>query len=120
MVTTNFTVKINRIRNKKDSKYFVYRTNIPKTIADELNLEDKDRIFCKIKKAEWYHLLDWSQMKTTWDRLPVSVQKEIQEDGLLEGTNLHVAKKSNLSMGTSFYPSELKTDELGLQNIGSG
>jgi hypothetical protein len=95
MTTKNFTVKISRIRNKKDSEYFVYRTNIPKTIADELKLEDKDRVFCKIKKAEWYHTLDWSTMEKTWDRLPLSVQQQIQEDGLLEGIDLCVNKKGS-------------------------
>lgn len=120
MTTKNFTVKISRIRNKKDSEYFVYRTNIPKTIAEELKLEDKDRIFCKIKKAEWYHPLDWSTMKTTWDRLPLNLQKEIQKDGLLEGTDLHVSELAKFSIGTGFISDGNKMGEQNLQNIGTG
>ncbi len=81
MVTKSFSVKLSRIRNKKDSEYFAYRINIPKTVADELELEDKDRVFCKIQKAEWYHTLDWSTMEKTWDGLPSNIQQQIQEGG---------------------------------------
>ena len=120
MVTKSFSVKISRIRNKKDSEYFVYRTNIPKTVADELELEDKDRVFCKIQKAEWYHTLDWSTMEKTWNRLPSNIQQQIQEDGLLVGTNLHVNKNAGISVGTGFISSENKTGLQNLWNRGAG
>ena len=120
MVTKSFSVKISRIRNKKDSEYFVYRTNIPKAVADELELEDKDRVFCKIQKAEWYHTLDWSTMEKTWNRLPSSIQQQIKDDGLLVGTNLHVNKNADISAGISSISQENKTDLQNLQNRGAG
>ena len=51
MVTKNFSVKVTRIRNKKDSDYFVYRANIPKSVGDELQINDGDRIFFRAKKS---------------------------------------------------------------------
>ena len=120
MVTKSFSVKLSRIRNKKDSEYFAYRINIPKTVADELELEDKDRVFCKIQKAEWYHTLDWSTMEKTWDGLPSNIQQQIQEGGLLVGTNLHVHKNAGISAGTSFISQENRTDLQNFQNRGAG
>ena len=82
-MTTNFVSKVTKIKNKKDKEYYVYRINIPSEITKDLDLKQDDHIFIKAKKAEWYHMLDWSAMSKTWNKLPSNVKKNIIEDGLL-------------------------------------
>ena len=122
MVTKNFTVKVTRIRNKKDSDYFVYRANIPKSVGDELQLNEGDRVFFRAKKAEWYHTLDWSQMEQTWNKMPIDIQKQIQLDGLLEGTKLQPKPSSELTkrLHTGTGSTLEKTEEESHNILGSG
>lgn len=83
-MTINFVSKVSRIKNKKDKEYYVYRINIPSDVTKGLDLKHVDHIFIKAKKAEWYHMLDWSTMTKTWDRLPPNIKKNIIEDGLMQ------------------------------------
>jgi hypothetical protein len=80
MVTKVFVAKVSRITNNKTKNYYVHRINIPSDVVEELNLGKDDFLLLKAKKAEWYNMLDWSEMKTTWDKLPQVIKNKIQED----------------------------------------
>ena len=132
MVTKSFVAKVSRIKNNKNKNYFVHRINIPSEVVEglELNLDKNEYLFFKAKKAAWYHMLDWSKMNQTWDKLPLDVKQQIQEEGLLEGTNLSiekvtkqsnlsiekVTKQSNLHVGTGYVPN----DDNGGLRMGAG
>jgi len=86
-MTINFVSKVSRIKNKKDKDYYVNRINIPSDVTKELDLKHNDHIFIKAKKAEWYHMLDWSTMAKTWNKLPLDIKKNIIEDGLMQSVS---------------------------------
>nr|WP_255430351.1 hypothetical protein [Sulfolobus sp. NOB8H2] len=47
--------------------------------AKELELKDGDYLLVKAKKAKWYHLLDWEEMKNVYNMLPEEIKKEVDE-----------------------------------------
>ncbi|MFQ6135162.1 MAG: hypothetical protein ACE5KU_05045 [Nitrososphaerales archaeon] len=81
-MSVTFVAKASRIRNRKDRDYFIYRVNIPSDVAEKLRLKEHDYLLITAQKAEWYHLLDWSKMNTTWERLPEDVKAKILASGL--------------------------------------
>lgn len=87
MVTKVFVAKVNRIINDKTNNYYIHRINIPSDVVEELKLGKEDFLLFKAKKAEWYDMLDWSEMKTTWDKLPKEIKEKIQEDGIFDGSD---------------------------------
>ncbi len=78
-----FVAKASRIRNRRGKEYFVYRVNIPSEVAEKLELGEHDYLLLTAQKAEWYHLLDWSEMKITWSKLPEDVKAKITASGLI-------------------------------------
>jgi hypothetical protein len=89
MVTKAFVAKVTRIRNSKDKAYFVHRINLPANIVEELQLDKEDYVLLRAEKAQWYHMLDWQQMKTTWNRLPNEIRQKIIDEGLLDTMSLN-------------------------------
>ena len=79
---TVFIAKTVKVRNSKVKDYFLYRMTIPKDVAEKMELGAQDHLIIKAKKAEWYHLLDWSQMDKGWDMLADSAKGEIMALGL--------------------------------------
>jgi hypothetical protein len=82
MVTKPFVAKVSRIVNNKKKGYTIYRMNVPNEVADELGLSDRDYLFVRAEKAQWYHFLDWKNMRMTWARLPNDIRKEIELSGI--------------------------------------
>ena len=78
MVTTTFATKVTRIRNRRDKDYYIHRVNIPHSVVKELGIKDEDYLLMHAEKAEWYHLLDWSKMQGTWNKLPDDVKQKIE------------------------------------------
>jgi len=97
MVTKVFVAKVNRIINDKTNNYYIHRINIPSNVVEELNLGKEDYLLFKAKKAEWYDMLDWSEMKTTWDKLPAEIKNKIKEDGIFDGTDQFKSRRENAS-----------------------
>lgn len=95
MVTENFVVKVSKIKNNKNRNYYVHRVNIPSEVVENLKLDsDQDEyLFLKAKKAEWYHMLDWSTMNQTWNKLPTKIKNEIISDGLIKNSQTNKIKK---------------------------
>lgn len=87
MVTNVFVAKVNRIVNDKTNNYYIHRINIPSDVVRELNLGKEDYLLFKAKKAEWYDMLDWSEMETTWNKLPLEIKNKIKEDGIFDGSD---------------------------------
>jgi hypothetical protein len=77
-----FVTKILKRKTRKDKDYFVLRATIPKSIIEEVNAEPGDFLFFKVKKAEWYHMLDWENMENTWQMLPDNVKYALIRDGI--------------------------------------
>ncbi len=77
----NFVGKIRKIKTRRDKDYFVMRATIPKEVAEKANVKPGDYLFFRVKKAEWYHMLNWKHMEATWQMLP----KEVREKAIKEG-----------------------------------
>jgi hypothetical protein len=77
-----FVSKVQKARTRKGMDYFVMRMSIPKEAAKKLQVGPGDYLLLQAKKAEWYHLLDWSEMKKTWPLLPSTVKNGIINSGL--------------------------------------
>jgi len=76
-----FVAKVQKARTRKNKDYFILRVSVPKDVAKKIDAQAGEYLFFKAKKAEWYHLLDWSKMETTWRMLP----PEIRNRAILEG-----------------------------------
>lgn len=76
-----FVAKVQKAKTRKDKDYFVLRATVPKDVAKKIDVQPGDYLFFKVKKAEWYHMLNWENMETTWRMLPT----EIKHKAILEG-----------------------------------
>lgn len=79
---TPFVAKLQKAKTRKGKDYFVLRTTIPKEVTEKINVNVGDYLFFKAKKAEWYHMMDWSSMQNTWKMLPDDIKKKVLTDGL--------------------------------------
>lgn len=77
-----FVAKLQKAKTRKDKEYFIFRTTIPKTIAEKIGVKAGGFVFFKAKKAQWYHMLDWEKMENTWAMLPQDVRNKVIIDGL--------------------------------------
>jgi len=57
--------------------YKNYRITLPAKLVDEMGLKEGDHVLVFIKKAGWYHLIDWSEDPKAMDELPEAVRREI-------------------------------------------
>ena len=80
---TTFVAKIQKAKTRKDKDYFVLRATVPKDIAKKIDAKPGDYLFFQVKKAKWYHMLNWEKMETTWHMLP----DEIKYQAIREGVN---------------------------------
>jgi len=76
-----FVSKLQKAKTRKDKEYFILRTTMPKEIAEKIDVQAGDFVIFKAKKAEWFNLLDWDQMKDLWAMLPTNVKKQAMMDG---------------------------------------
>jgi hypothetical protein len=77
-----FVAKIQKAKTRKDKDYFVMRATVPKDVAKKIDVKPGDYLFFKVKKAEWYHMLDWEKMETTWRMLPQNVKYQAISEGV--------------------------------------
>lgn len=94
-----FPVKVYASKNRKGKNYFVYRVTIPKKIAKELKIKKDDYLLLKATKAEWFHLIDWGEMESTWTMLPDQMKARIRESGL-KVPGFHAAASTSLLSAT--------------------
>jgi len=59
-------------KEQKGKDYFVSRLNIPLDVSKALGIEDNDYLLINAEKAEWYHLLDWKDMKSLGEIAPIN------------------------------------------------
>lgn len=96
MAIIPFVAKVSRIKNRKDKEYYVHRVNLPSEVAGQLKLEGgEDYLLIHAQKAEWYHMLNWGDMPSTWARLPDKVKADIAKS-LLPHPPLSVEVDSGL------------------------
>ncbi len=73
----------------RGKEYFQYYIIVPKDLAMELEKEAKPEldeipVLALVRIAEWYHLLDWSNVKGYLKKsLPKKIKEELQELGFL-------------------------------------
>jgi len=78
---------------------------VPHEYAERLGLEDEDYVLVTMQKAEWYHLLDWREMKEAWLKLPDDIKMRLKLSGLPEVEGLPFVRMplapspSGLSLG---------------------
>jgi hypothetical protein len=77
-----FVAKTQKARTRKNRDYFVLRATVPKEVAEKLNVKAGDHLLFKAKKAQWYHLLEWNKMGSTWKMLPDEIRNRVVIDGL--------------------------------------
>ena len=86
----HFVAKIQKVKTRKGKDYFISRITIPKEIINNIDVKQGDFVFFKAKKAEWFHMLEWDNMESTWNMLPLEIKKQVIMDGLLQpGKELH-------------------------------
>ena len=110
---SSFVAKVKKIRNRKGKNYFIYRVNIPVSASKKLEIGDEDYLLINARKAEWYHLLDWTTMKKTWDKLPASVKTDIVKSGL--STPEPVVEDITFQLQKTLHTSGLFRNENGSQ-----
>ena len=54
------------------------KITIPIEIRKQLLLVPGDLVELTIKKPDWWELLDWSEMKQTFDILPLEIKNKIR------------------------------------------
>lgn len=77
-----FVAKAQKVKTRKNRDYYILRVSLPKDVASKMGVGAGEHVFFKAKKAEWYHMLDWSKMETTWKMLPPQVRNQVLYDGL--------------------------------------
>lgn len=77
-----FVAKIQKAKTRKDKDYFVLRATVPKDVAKKIDIKPGDYLLFRVKKAEWYHMLDWEKMKTTWQMLPDQIKYQAIQEGV--------------------------------------
>jgi hypothetical protein len=83
-----FTAKAQRSKTRKGKEYFVLRVTIPKYASEQIKAGPDDYLVLKAKKAQWYHMMDWNEMKPAWDMLPQDIKADVLLAGLPNpGTN---------------------------------
>ncbi len=78
-----FTAKVQKARTRRGKEYYVLRVTIPKDVQRKLHLHPNDHLFFQAEQAKWYHLIDWSRMPETVERLPPELRAVIQSARLL-------------------------------------
>lgn len=80
----SFLSKVSKVKTRtKDNKdYYVYRMNIPKEESERLQLSKDDFMFVRAMKARWYHMLNWKEMRKTWNMMPQPLRNEIRQSGV--------------------------------------
>lgn len=84
-----FVAKMQKAKTRKGKDYFILRATIPKEVVEKIHAEPGDYLFFKAKKAKWFHMLNWQEMKNTWKMLPNNVKEQVIMDGLISQGGLN-------------------------------
>jgi len=107
-----FVAKIQKAKTRKGKDYFVLRTTIPKDVAEKIQAKPGDYLFFKAKKAKWFHMLNWQEMKNTWKLLPENVKDEVIMDGLIPQSGLNQTYELGATNVTSSSYQQMRSIEL--------
>ncbi len=77
-----FVAKPVRVRTRKGKDYHVLRVTIPKEVSTRLALGPDDYLVLRAKIAQWFHMVNWSEMPEVWERLPEGLRGEVMSLGL--------------------------------------
>ena len=112
---TTFVAKIQKAKTRKNRDYFVLRATIPKEAAEKVDANAGDYLLFRVKKAQWYHMLDWETMDNTWKMLPNEIRNRVVMDGLYSRGIPQQADffgATNLT-GSSMQPVTMETNQNG-------
>ena len=83
----HFVAKIQKVITRKGKDYFVSRVTIPKEVINNIEADGEEYLFFKVKKAEWFHMLNWDNMEQTWAMLPADIKNKAILDGVVDYQN---------------------------------
>ena len=73
-----FVARVLGVRPKLNNHpYRSYRITLPVKLVDEMGLKEGDHVLVFIRKANWYHLVDWSEDPDAANELPEAIRREI-------------------------------------------
>ena len=78
-----FVARVHRVKTRRGKDYSVLRLTIPKEAGESIGIASNELLFLMAQKAEWYHMIDWSEMKEAWARLPNEMKSTLQYFGLV-------------------------------------
>ena len=58
------------------------QVTIPKEIRERLKIKPDELVDIKIRRPNWWEMLDWNEMKNTWELLSEDIKNEIREAGM--------------------------------------
>ena len=97
-----FVAKTQKAKTRKNKNYFVLRATVPKEVAEKLAVKAGDYLLFRTKKAQWYHLLEWDKMASTWNMLPDEIRQQIISDGLYQqGYGQTMLQSENRALGAT-------------------
>jgi hypothetical protein len=78
-----FVAKVHRVRTRRGKDYSVLRMTLPKDVGEKIGVTGNDYLFALAQKAEWYHMIDWSQMTEAWSLVPPEMKAVLVHYGLV-------------------------------------
>ncbi len=78
-----FVAKVHRVKTRRGKDYTVLRMTLPKEVGEKLSVGGNDFLFALAQKAQWYHMIDWSQMAEAWNILPPEMRAVLVHYGLI-------------------------------------
>lgn len=79
-----FVAKVQKVKTRKGKDYYISRITVPKEIINNIDVDSEDFLFLKAKKAEWFHMLNWDNMESTWNMLPNEIKWKVIKDGVFK------------------------------------
>lgn len=107
-----FVAKMQKAKTRKGKDYFVLRATIPKDVVEKIQAKPGDYLFFKAKKAKWFHMVNWQEMKNTWNMLPGDVKDQVIMDGLINQGGLSQIYDIGATNVTAVPSSQLRVSQV--------
>ena len=110
-----FTAKAQKSKTRKGKDYFVIRVTIPKYAADQIKIDPEDYLVLKAKKALWYHMMDWTEMKPAWQMLPPEIKTDVILAGLPNPEGVMLTSPTSLQANWTGFGASISSNQATLQ-----
>jgi len=86
-----FVAKVHRVRTRRGKEYTILRMTLPKDVGEKLGVSGNDFLFALAQKAQWFHMIDWSQMSEAWGVMPPELKAVLVHYGLVTASGFSEA-----------------------------